>query len=260
MDESHVDHSYDYLIFAVEDYLSKTELERNNAALGDAVLDLETGRQRAQRQKKKGKGKGGEPAVPGAPVVGIGDNCPFWLQGYCKNPEGCRLGQHLPALFGTRQSTPPAFSPGGTQKGADKGKGKTKGKTDKVDKGKSKGRGNASQRSGSGNGDRKGAGGKGAGGKCLLASDALVDEWGRSLCYNYVDGTCTFTADKCRFYHGVPSEAMTRQRIERQEAWQARKEKKDSGGESGNESTGSNKGKAAAKAKAKAKVIAKAKG
>ena len=174
-------------------------------------------------------------------------HCPHWLRGWCRDGKTCKLGEHVAAMKGSKPKgadpacpTPQRGEPTpGTDaakgKGKDKDKGKGKGKGDK-DKKKGKGKGGANNRAGT------------PVRSTTLDPTATLDEKGRPLCYKFMDDRCPL-GDECPCYHGPPTEAMLKEKIERQASW-AEERKATAAGKAADPNAAAAKAKAKAKAKA----------
>ena len=87
-----------------------------------------------------------------------------------------------------------------------------------------------------------------------LAKTALVDSYGRSLCYAYIHGLCKTTPCPKGRYHGKETEAMKTKRVADEKKMAERKAAGNSGSQSDIETADKKKAAGKAKAKAKGKV------
>ena len=164
----------------------------------------------------------------------------------CKWPDICKLGRHDPEFKGK-----------GAAQGGGKGTGKSQDPASKS--GKSKGDAKGKGKGADGKAATPAAGGKGS---AKLPDDAVVDELGRRLCYKSVHGKCTDPDCLVKRYHGKPTPAMTKKRIEDEKKMAAKRAAGGAGAQSDSEApSGSDTSAPGASAKAKAKAAkAKAEG
>ena len=138
--------------------------------------------------------------------------CPHWLsKAGCRDPSQCQKGRHDPVWKGIKDrkpgkgndpASPIAGQPG---KGGNGGNGKGKG----AEKG---GKGDNKKQKVDTPGAKAPAQPKGPLGK-KLADDAVTDNKGRPLCYQFMNGNCWNPCPKDR-YHGTPRQLCSRKRSE----------------------------------------------
>ena len=184
----HPDHTYEYLVKAVERYLNRIENSLNIANLAKGI--------------KSGKGLNGDGKGTGKAVPATMKNCPQWLRGKCGKGDQCP-NLHDPALLGTQSAT--GKGDGWQTKGAGR------------DAAGAKGAG------GGGGGRGKGQGGAGGGGGAHGAAvpatpvpqtpDTLVGPDGRRPCFAYSRNKCK-KGKECALCHCKLTDAMKKKREE----------------------------------------------
>ena len=166
---------------SIDTYLSRTQRDRNLKSITSAVS--------GDGSNGKSKAKPAAPAAPGG--EGISAQCPWHLKpNGCKFADSCTKGRHDPQFKGKGETSAPKKGKKEPQKGESKAK---------SPKGSDPKKWSSKDKSKDGSGKKK------------LPKDAIKDEEGRFLCYNFVHGKCD--GKGCSKYHGPATEAMTKKRL-----------------------------------------------